>query len=299
MRRRFLVAGAIAWALAGCGDTTTSSPTGSLDLSVTTAGTENDPDGFAILVDDLQRKVLPGAGRAVIAGLEPGTHTVELSGIAPNCDVTTDNPLTIEIEAGASTSVTFAVRCSPPAASTGAIRLAISTTGASLDLSGYGVWVDGTLAGLAALQDTVVVTGLAGGDHSVELRDNAIACAATGGPIVTVAVTPPDTTTVTLSVICTMPAPPPTTIGVSVTTQVVNAALPSRYTVTLDGRQSKTVPSNGGVSFLTTPGTHSILLRGTPPYCGVGGFGPASNPQMIIVFAGANAFVHFDVLCIG
>ena len=296
MRKRFLVAGVIAWALAGCGDTTTSSPSGTLDVSVTTTGTENDPDGFAILVDDLQREVLPAAGWAAITGLEPGTHTVELSGIAPYCEVTTDNPLTVEIEAGASTSLTFAVRCSP-AAPTGAIRLAISTTGTSLDLNGYGVWVDGKLTGPAAILDTVVVTGLVGGDHSVELRDIASACAATGGPTVTAAVTPPDTTTVSISVVCTTPPPSPATIRVSVTTQVILVPPPSEYTVTLDGRQSKTILPNGTVSFETVAGTHSVRLRG-PSYCYVGGFTGAPNPQIVTVAAGARVTVRFAVLCI-
>lgn len=292
-RHRELFAIVFACVLFGCSAPTTPSPTGSLDVSVTTTGLENDPDGIAILVDDLHRKSLPGAGHAVITGLEPGTHAVELDSLAPTCIVTTDNPRSVEIQAGATTSVTFEVSCTtyPP---TGGIRVITTTIGSSLDPNGYGVWVDGTLAGAVGLNDTLDVTGLAAGDHLVELRDVASACATTG---LTVAVTPLNMSNVRLSVTCTTPPPGAATIAVFVTTQVFSVPLPAHYLVVLDGGQSKTIPPNGSTSFATVAGTHSVELR-SPSYCLVGGFTGAPNPQIVTVAVGAEETVHFAVLCI-
>jgi hypothetical protein len=277
-----------------CGDPAEPpNPTGSLDVSVTTTGSENDPVGVAILVDDLQRKSLPGAGHAVITGLEPGNHAVEIDSLPPTCIVTADNPRSVEIQAGATTSVTFEVSCTPYSP-TGGIRVITTTTGSSLDPNGYGVWVDGKLAGAVGINDTLDVSGLAAGDHLVELRDVASACTTTS---LTVAVTPPNTTDVTLSVTCTTPPPGAATIAIFVTTQVVSVPLPAHYLVVLDGGQSKTIPPNGSTSFTTVPGTHSVLLR-SPSYCLVGGFTGAPNPQIVTVAAGAEKTVRFAVLCI-
>ena len=121
-----------------------SSQVGSLSVTTTTSGSDLDPDGYSISVDG-------GGGQAIginatisIANLSVGSHTVALSGQAGNCTVTSANPQTVSITAGATTSSTFAVSCSPVSTNGGAIAVSASTIGQDLDADGYTLFLDST-----------------------------------------------------------------------------------------------------------------------------------------------------------
>jgi hypothetical protein len=192
----------IACILQGCGDSTGPTATGSLEVTVTTSGSMSDPDSVEVVIDNQVHASVVG-GHAVITGIATGQHSIELGGVAPVCDVTTDNPVRVDIRAGAPTSIAFAVRCLERA-----------------------------------------------------------------------------------------------TILVSVTTQGTNAP-GLTYTVELDRNQARAVSSTGQVTFEKVQGPHSVLLRGVPAYCLIGGFDLGPNPVSVTVRAGEVEIIPFRVLCLG
>jgi TolB protein len=100
---------------AGCNDST--APSGpSVQVSIATTGTDLDPDGFIVVIDDTSprsREISAGInGTIVVKGVTEGTHNVWLQGIAPNCVVNQQAPLVSVGPAGSgSPSVAFTVFC--------------------------------------------------------------------------------------------------------------------------------------------------------------------------------------------
>jgi WD40 repeat protein len=92
---------------------------GILEVSVTTAGSDLDPDGYTVIADpDLSA---PAAlnDTVVFPSVDAGTHAVRVSGLAGNCTLPT-NPDTVTVAAGDTARVAFQVTCWPPL--TGTIR---------------------------------------------------------------------------------------------------------------------------------------------------------------------------------
>src|SRR5918992_73529 len=83
----------------------------SLSVTTTTQGVELDPDGYTLLVDGAAGRPMGPTATLVIEQLDEGQHTLELAGLAANCLAQGDNPRTITIRPGATTSEQFAVRC--------------------------------------------------------------------------------------------------------------------------------------------------------------------------------------------
>ena len=116
-----LTQSAAALALAGgCGDTMISvSSDGRIEVAVTTGGADVDVDGFFVTVDGgVARFVAPG-GRVTLASLEPGSHSVRLSGLAENCQVVGSNPRPVVVQADGKVDVAFEVSCGQLAVSRG------------------------------------------------------------------------------------------------------------------------------------------------------------------------------------
>lgn len=99
--------------VAGCGgqSSTTGPQPGTLEVVTSTGGSEVDPDGYTVSLDD-------GAGRAVgtddtvvFADRSAGDHSVQLSGVASNCSVGGSNPRTVSVPEGDTATTTFDVTC--------------------------------------------------------------------------------------------------------------------------------------------------------------------------------------------
>src|SRR5467141_2284975 len=58
---------------------------GDIQVIVSTTGTDLDPDGYAIALDGATARPIPVNGTLTLSGLSTGSHTVALSGVAPNC----------------------------------------------------------------------------------------------------------------------------------------------------------------------------------------------------------------------
>jgi Tol biopolymer transport system component len=92
-----------------------SSPPGtaSLAVRVLTSGTDLDPDGYTLLVDPLAYRSVQVIDSALFEDLSIGLHAVRLDGLAGNCEVRGENPLTIDLVAAGS-AAEFQVSCWTP-----------------------------------------------------------------------------------------------------------------------------------------------------------------------------------------
>ena len=102
-----------------------------------------------------------------------GDQTVRLDGVAANCAVAGENPRTISITAGETTTVTFEVTCS---ARTGGLHISSSTSGPASDPDGYIVNLDGTDLGALSATGELRLDRVAPGPHTVTLGDVAAHC---------------------------------------------------------------------------------------------------------------------------
>lgn len=94
------------------GDSSTAPPTtGTLEINVVTTGTDIDADGFQLVLDaDFPRGI--GSNAILSLSLPPGTHTLALSGLAINCDITTA-PLSADVSLGVTTHLDVRAACTP------------------------------------------------------------------------------------------------------------------------------------------------------------------------------------------
>jgi TolB protein len=86
-------------------------PSGEISLTVTTAGASPDPDGYAVTIDGGAPIPVGVNGVTPLTGLTPGSHTLQLVGVAGNCTVTAPNPRPVEVTDGGTTATTFEVAC--------------------------------------------------------------------------------------------------------------------------------------------------------------------------------------------
>ena len=95
--------------LTGCGSDTTSpgldtsaGGTGhtTLQLEVVTIGATRDPTGYTVTLDDTTSRVARPADTLRFTALEPGTHRLELTGVALNCRPAVPRSSTIELTHG-------------------------------------------------------------------------------------------------------------------------------------------------------------------------------------------------------
>src|SRR5205823_1093806 len=188
----------------------------------TTAGTL-DPYGYTFTVDG-------GSGRAIgintsvtVDGLSPGSHTVVLSGIAANCNVSGGTSRTVTVTAGQTATASFSVDCPTPPPPTGSVTVSTSTTGGTLDPDGYRSEERRGGGRAIGINTSVTVDGLSPGSHTVVLSGSAANCDVSGGTSRTVTVTAGQTATASFSVDC--PTPPPPTGSLTVTTSTTGGTL--------------------------------------------------------------------------
>ena len=86
-------------------------PTGDLTVTTTTTGSPKDPDGYTVTVDGTRSQTVPPNGSVTFVGLESGSHSVTLSGVAVNCAVNGANPQAVTVPAGGTTTASFTVSC--------------------------------------------------------------------------------------------------------------------------------------------------------------------------------------------
>lgn len=163
----------------GAGRDLTVSDAGELTVTVATGGEQVDPDGYTLSLDGGSAVAVTAADTLALGELDPGTHRLELGGLAANCFVAGVNPLTVTVVAGSSTKAAFDVSC---AATTGSGRVVVRvvTTGPAPDPDGYVALVDLLPPRPMAVTDSVVFEQLTAGSHAVRLDGVAPTCEVRG-----------------------------------------------------------------------------------------------------------------------
>src|SRR4051812_36532299 len=82
---------------------------GTLEITTSTSGPEPDADGYSVQIDTGSMQPIGVEATITSAQVTPGPHTVQLGEIADNCSVAGDNPRTITVTAGETTTVGFTV----------------------------------------------------------------------------------------------------------------------------------------------------------------------------------------------
>ena len=222
-----------------------------------------------------------------------GTDTAHaVNGVATFADLRIDTPAngyTLTASgAGLAPDTSDAFNVMP---TTGSIKVTTATTGATPDPDGYSVAVDAGASQPIGVHDSVTVTGLPAGSHSVTLGGVAGNCTVSGGLSRNTNVSAGDTARVPFSVSC--PTPPPTTGDLTVTTTTTGGGTdPDGYTVTVDAI-NKPIGVSGSVTFNLPAGDHSVTLTGLANNCTVSG----QNPRTINVPAGGTPQTNFTVTC--
>src|SRR2546430_8856996 len=221
-----------------------------LAVSTSTSGSDLDPDGYTVTVDGSVSQSIGRNGLATFIGLAVGNHTVLLSGVARNCTVSGSNPRTVSLLAGLVGATTFSVTCVAQP-TTGNLAVTTNTTGSNLDPDGYTLTVDGGQSQAIGINNTVTISGLSPGNHSVQLNGLAQNCTVSWNPR-TVSITAGSTTTTTFTVSCAA-----TTGNLTVSNSTTGTDLdPDGYTVTVTGSAgtaSQTMATNGNVTFANVP----------------------------------------------
>jgi len=109
----------------GCGGDSSVAPSTSITVIATTQGGVVDADGYTVQVGSSGSATVGANSTVTINGVQTGAQSVRLSGIAPNCAVTGDNPRTVQIQSGQTASVTFELVCT--ALPGGSYRIALMT----------------------------------------------------------------------------------------------------------------------------------------------------------------------------
>ncbi|MEO6056692.1 MAG: LpqB family beta-propeller domain-containing protein [Gemmatimonadales bacterium] len=172
---------------------------GRLEIIASTTGSDLDPDGYVLSVDDGAPQPLPTNGADTVASLSPGIHRVTLTGVAPNCLLGGANPRSVDIPAASTTSLRLDVACSTPLA---AISVGAATTGDDVDPDGYDVVIDRGTPQPLPINGSVRISGLTPGEHEVALSDVAENCVIAGSNPRTVAAPSGSTANAAFTVTC-------------------------------------------------------------------------------------------------
>jgi len=171
--------------------------------------------------------------------------------------------------------------------SSGALRLIVRTTGGDVDLDGYTAVVDGT-AHQVAVNDTLVLTDVATGNHSAALEGIAGNCTVSGVNAQAARVRGGDTTDVSFQLACVA-----TGVHVSVATTGVDLD-GDGYSVLVDGGLGSSVGVNGAVDVTRlAAGSHVVTLGAMASNCTAD-----NNPRSVVITAGVVSLVIFNTTCV-
>lgn len=171
-----LIAAGLSPACGGTGNLT-EPVTGTLEITSSIVGSATDAGGFTLQVDARPAQPIAVGETFRLPDLPPGSHTIEMTGLAPHCSVDGLNPRTVTISPGQTTTVSVSIVCTD---AVGSIRVTSTTTGSSLDSDGYTVTVDGVERGPLQLNSEVTYEDLTPGAHAVTLGGLASNCVVDG-----------------------------------------------------------------------------------------------------------------------
>jgi hypothetical protein len=181
--------------LGSCSDApTVPDPVGTIVVSVRASGGDLDNDFQVVLGDGSRRDVV--ANTTVSLNTAAPAQRVELQGVAANCAVAGQNPVSVDVPAGSSVAITFDVIC----ATTG-IHIRTRTNGFA-EPAGYEVLVENRASVKIAANDSLLMSRLEPGTYSVALALPGSHCRVAGMPQLQVAVANRTVTPVLFEITC-------------------------------------------------------------------------------------------------
>lgn len=104
------------WATSACtGFTdptlTTEEQFGSMEITVTTTGTNQDADGYTVSINEGTLQTVGINGTATFSPILVGDYQVELQGVAANCVVEGPNPKNVQVTVDTTTENFFVIEC--------------------------------------------------------------------------------------------------------------------------------------------------------------------------------------------
>lgn len=157
----------------------TCSDEGSVAVSVSTEGSDPDPDGYTVILDGVDQGAIGLSETLVLGPLKAGEYRVGLGDLAPNCVVLEGTPQTVEVIGGQETPVGLSVDCAP-LSSLGAVEVKVQIAGPGGTATGLSVIVDGAGRGILDDSGQMTVSPLLPGNHRVELGGVAGGCRVSG-----------------------------------------------------------------------------------------------------------------------
>src|SRR5205823_3971217 len=207
--------------------------------------------------------------------------------VASHCSV---SPCTTRCRSGLAATTASTASCAAPAPQTGNLTVSTSTSGSNADADGYTVTVDGNTSRSIGANGSVTFSGLSAGSHSVQLSGVASNCSVSGGTSRSVNVPAGGTASTSFSVSC-VALSGNLTVSTSTSGSNIDA---DGYTVTVDGGASRSIGTNGSVTFSgLSAGSHSVQLSGVASNCSVSG----GTSRSVDVPAGGTASTSFSVSC--
>ena len=98
--------------LGSCGGENLVRPTeGTLLITTSTTGSDVDPDGYTLTVDNRPDQEIDIRETLAISDLAPGDHSVSLTGVIQNCELGGAGRRTVAVIAGDTVNVTFRIAC--------------------------------------------------------------------------------------------------------------------------------------------------------------------------------------------
>jgi hypothetical protein len=265
-------------------------------IRTTTTGLDFDPfDGYRVDVDGTDRGILPTSG-TTLTRLDPGSRTIALTGLAPNCTIDGPDSHTVTIVDTEVTPVEFVVVCT---ATSGVIGVVVEASGTDVNGS-YEAMVDGVRSLFVGLSRPAYLTAVSAGDHVVSLVAPPN-CSVEGDPqsvTVTVGGLIRDTVRVAFSVTC-VPRVPGTLRITAHTTGSIPTAPYSVWICRYDcfGYGSNflgELEPNGTLVSNPEPGRYGLILRDVPARCRVRSIGQSFS---FTVTYGATLDIEYRVTC--
>src|SRR5205807_1468712 len=166
-------------------------------------------------------------------------------------------------------------------------------SGTSQDPDGYAFAVDGGTPQAIADNQTITLTGVATGSHTIVLSGLAANCTVSGGTSRTVTVTAGQTVTASFTVSC--PTPPPPTGSLAVTTSTSGGTpRPDERREGVDGATPQPIADNQAVALTgVATGSDVVVLSGLAGNCTVSG----GTSRTVTVTAGQTVTASFTVSC--
>src|ERR1041385_3260168 len=188
--------------------------TGSVMVTTATTGATPDPDGYSVAVDGGGGQAIGNTDTVTFSGLTAASHTVGLTGLAANCTASGGTSRNVNVTAGNTAVVSFAVSCPTPPPTTGDLTVTTTNGGGGPDPDGHAVTVDGDTRSIG-VSGSVTFSAIPAGDHSVALSGIASNCAVSGQNPRTINVPAGGANQTNFAVTCNPPANQPPTAAFS------------------------------------------------------------------------------------